>query len=198
EVVEGQIILNRAIKYLIAITICIVFSSYFPNHPIEAKSIQDYEQDLKELEEEANNLQSKKNKIESNKDNVQGEIKENEDSQSKVEKEMDKIESDLDSTQSDIDMKENELAITEKEIEKLKQNIEKIEERIEKRKELLKDRLRDIQENGGNILYLSVVLGSQNLADLIVRSTAVNSIMDQDKSIMEEHARDKKELEEKE
>src|SRR5699024_6268027 len=39
--------------------------------------------------------------------------------------------------------------------------------------------------------------GSQSFSDLISRSSAVNAIMDQDKNIMEEHAADKKALEDK-
>src|SRR5699024_3075989 len=71
-----------------------------------------------------------------------------------------------------------------------------LEERIKERDDLLKDRIRSIQQNGGSINYLEVILGSKSFSDFISRATAVNTIMDQDKVIMEEQQADKKQLEE--
>jgi len=177
----------------------------FYSQTAQAKSIQDYEKEIKELEDESGKLNSEKNKIKKDKDEVKSDMDENLESQSTVEEQMEKIESDLDSTEADINDKENEIATTNKEIKKLneeiatlKSEIKTLQERIEKREELLMDRLRAIQESGGNVQYLAVILGSENFSDLITRSSAVNSIMDQDKSIMEEHVADKKSLETKE
>ncbi|QGS69170.1 hypothetical protein CV093_15035 [Oceanobacillus sp. 143] len=43
--------------------------------------------------------------------------------------------------------------------------------------------------------YIEVLFGAQSFGDFISRSSAVNTIMDQDKTIMEEQAADKKTLE---
>src|SRR5699024_10068588 len=101
---------------------------------------------------------------------------------------------DLEKTESEIEEKESEIAKTDKEIETLKEEIKEmkeeikeLEESIEKREELLKDRMRSIQESGGKVPLISVILGSNSFSELISRSFAVNSIMDQDKSIMEEY-----------
>src|SRR5699024_3419190 len=83
-------------------------------------------------------------------------------------------------------------------MEELKEDIEELEDRIEKREELLKDRLHSLQKSGGKVPYISVVLGSKSFSELISRSSAVTSIMDQDESIVKEHFADKEELEEKE
>jgi len=107
-------------------------------------------------------------------------------------------------TENEIQEKEAEIKATNQEISQLESDIKKLsaeiqdlKKRIQKREKLLKDRLRSIQENGGDVQFLSVLLGSQSFNDLISRSTAINSIMDQDKNIMEEHAKDKQALEQK-
>lgn len=196
---------NITINILWTTILFIIITIGLTNHSVEAKSIQDYEKELQELEKKSSKLQSEKNEIQQNKNSLDNEKNKNLDSQSSVENEMDKIELELEDTQSDIDVKENEIAITTNTIKKLQAEIEKLneeildlQERIKKREELLVERLRAIQENGGNVSYVSVILGSDSFADFITRSSAVNSIMDQDKNIMDEHTADKKALEEKE
>src|SRR5699024_300231 len=72
-----------------------------------------------------------------------------------------------------------------------------IQERMIEREELLKTRLRSLQESGGEAKYIEVILGSQSFVDFISRTTAVNTIMDQDKAILEEQEEDKQTLESK-
>lgn len=194
-----------AVNFLVSMVIITIVCAGISDHSVQAKSIQDYEKELKELETESGKLNTEKSKLQKNKSSIKSEMDENIDSQNSVESQVETIEAELNETQSDIDVKENDIAITMKEIEKLNAEVEKLkeeiqalQERIEKREELLIERLRAIQENGGNVKYLSVIMGAESFSDLITRSSAVNSIMDQDKNIMEEHAADKKELETKE
>src|SRR5699024_5026005 len=115
-------------RLFVALIATITFSIVFLNGNLNvaAKSVQDYETEIKELDEKKNKAENKKNKITNDKKTIKGK----------------------------------------------------------------KDRLRSIQGTGGDVNYISVILGSQNFNDLITRSSAVNSIMDQDKSIMEENERD--------
>lgn len=81
-------------------------------------------------------------------------------------------------------------------IEELKEEIKILEDRIEKRDALLKERLRTIQQNGGDMKYMEVIFGASSFGDFISRTSAVNTIMDSDKTIMEAQAADKKVLQE--
>src|SRR5690625_7030841 len=63
---------------------------------------------------------------------------------------------------------------------------------------MLSSRLQSIQENGGEVKFIEVILGAKNFSELITRSSAVNTVMDSDKAIMEEHLADQKALETKE
>ncbi|GGM35282.1 peptidase M24 [Paraliobacillus quinghaiensis] len=185
--------------------LAIVFSFSLPSTGIvSAESISDMKKDLNELEDNEKSLKSDSQSTEQK-------IKENEEKQDQVTSEINIINGNLEETQAKLTKKENEINTTnqeinkteteikqtEEEIEQLKVEIEDLLERIEKREELLKNRLRSMQQNGGDISYLQVLMGAQNFGDLINRITAVTKIMDQDKSIMESHKADKVDLETK-
>lgn len=82
-------------------------------------------------------------------------------------------------------------------IESLKNEIAVVEKRIKKRDELLKDRVSAMYEDGGATSYLEVVLGSSSFGDFLDRVIALNTIAEQDRSIIEEHKADQKMLDNK-
>lgn len=79
----------------------------------------------------------------------------------------------------------------------LKKEITELKKRIKERDKLLKNRLVSIQKNGGNIQYIEVVFGAQSFSEFISRASAVTTIMDQDKLMLEIHTTDKNALEDK-
>lgn len=168
-------------------------------------SAQSISEKINELQQKEKQLKAEQSNLNSDIDETKSKIAENKSKQKTVMDEIADIDEKLSKTTTDIQQKEQEISDTNKEInqlnsdlEQLKVEIKELEERIEKREELLKDRLRAMQQNGGIIKYLEVIFGSQSFGDFITRSTAVNAIMDQDKTIMEEHAADKVALESKE
>lgn len=98
-------------------------------------------------------------------------------------------------TQSKIEQKNQEITNTKAEIEKLQNEIVEIEKRIEARNVVLKDRARSLQESGGTVSYLEVLLGSQSFSDFINRTEAVATIVSADKTILEEHNLDMERVE---
>src|SRR5690625_3098550 len=191
-------------KWLTFLCVFIVTVSMINLSFVEANSTNQIDSKIKELEEEQKKLNSKKSKVTEDKREVEQKMNENKSSQKTVEQQMTEIESELNKTESEIKETTEAIAKTETEIDELEQNIRKLneeikelKERISLREELLKERLRSIQESGGNVKYITVLFGSQSFTDLITRSSAVNAIMDQDKNIMEEHAADQLALEEK-
>lgn len=169
---------------------------------VSAESVDGLKGKISELEKKQEALKEKQGNVDSDKKNTEGKIDQNLGEQGKVESELNDIDNKLSSTKNEIEAKENEITDTNKEIEDLKSRIEALKEeiiilkeRIKKREALLKERLRAIQQSGGDMKYMEVILGSQSFGDFISRSAAVNTIMDQDKTIMEVHAADKAALE---
>lgn len=147
-------------------------------------------------------LQNQKSQIESKQSNISESIGEKNSQISNIvnqlsalEIEMQRLVSQIADTDNQIKEKQNQIAETEAEIERLRAEIEELKVRIEKRNELLQERARNIQTNGGSVNYLDVFLGAESFADLIDRLSAVTTIVNADKEIMEEQKADKEQLE---
>lgn len=84
------------------------------------------------------------------------------------------------------------------EIEELQNDIKKLEKQINNRHQLVEERLRAVQESGGSIHYIDVLLGANSFVDFIDRFSAASTLMEADQSIVDEQTEDKKALEEKE
>lgn len=150
-------------------------------------------------------LEEKKKAIQEKRSNVQSEISQKKDDlvqigeeKSAVQKELDKLELTIADTENKIKEKEAQIATAKEEIKKLQQEIAILKEQIKKRDELLKERIRSIQENGGVINYLDVLLGAQSFSDFINRVSAVTSFMEADRDLLRMHQEDKALLDKKE
>ncbi|KAA0967088.1 peptidoglycan DD-metalloendopeptidase family protein [Sporosarcina sp. ANT_H38] len=85
---------------------------------------------------------------------------------------------------------------TTNEIDALRLSIIELEKKIKERDVVLRDRVRAMQVKGEQVSYLDVLLGANSFADFIDRFSAVNSLMDADRSIMEQQKSDIEQLEE--
>jgi peptidoglycan hydrolase CwlO-like protein len=81
---------------------------------------------------------------------------------------------------------EADIKETSKQVEKLEKEIKLLQEKLEKRNAILKDRARSLQESGGNVEYLQVLLGSSSFGDFVDRALAVSTIVDADRGILKE------------
>ncbi|MBC1372211.1 peptidase P60 [Listeria booriae] len=82
-------------------------------------------------------------------------------------------------------------------LKKLNADIASINQRIKEREAVLKERARSMQVNSNSNVYLDVVLGANNFSDLVDRVSAVNTIVDSDKAILDEQQKDEDALKEK-
>lgn len=194
--------MKKRTLYIFLTAIVVLFS--LNTDYISAQSVSDLNKKIQDLERKQSNLNQKKKQINEEKQDVSQKKDANLIEQGTVQQQLDKIESELAATRAEIQSVEASIASTEKEITELKAEINllnkeivELEDRIEKRDELLRERLRSIQERGGKSRFLSVLLGAENFTDFITRTTAVNTIMNQDRSIMEEHKADQIALENK-
>lgn len=195
--------MNKIIKIIIAAGLSI--SILVPTANVSANSIEEYEKEIKKIEKEKNKLNNQRNEVNNNKKSVNNEKGKNKAEQMSVEEQMQVITEEVNETEKKLSKKNKEIKQTDKEIKELEAEIKQLNKeikelkiRIKEREDMLTKRLKSIQEAGGEVQYLEVILGAKSFSDLISRSTAVNTVMDSDKVIMEEHAKDKKALETKE
>lgn len=188
--------MNKATSYSL-IAVLMVAGTLLNWQTVSASSIDGAKNKINEIESKQQKVNEKQHEVSDKKQETNGNIDNNLTKQGKVTNEIEKIDSKLAKSKSSIEAKEQEIAKTDREIEKLKVEIKDLKESIKKREALLKERLRSIQQNGGGMRYIEVIFGSQSFGDFISRASAVNTIMDQDKNIMEVQEAEKKKLEQK-
>nr|WP_286183044.1 M23 family metallopeptidase [Bacillus sp. ISL-55] len=157
---------------------------------VTAASISEMQKQKKELEQKRSGITSEINE----KDSKIGELQ---NEQQVLNDQIKKLDFAVNDAEQKIQAKNEEIAQTTGEIEQLKVEIAELVKRIEQRNELLKDKARSLQENGGTVNYMDVLLGAQSFSDFIDRVSAVTTIVQADKGILEQHAKDKAELETK-
>lgn len=92
---------------------------------------------------------------------------------------------------------ENKISSSQLEIQKLEAEIVTLNQKVSKRNEILKKRALTLQENGGKVNYLDVLLGSSSFKDFVDRVGAVASFVEADQNIINEHEADKEEIKKK-
>ncbi|WP_400246538.1 murein hydrolase activator EnvC [Niallia sp. JL1B1071] len=105
-----------------------------------------------------------------------------------------KINNKINDTQNKIKDKKMQITNMKIDIENLRGKMNDINKRIEAREGLLKVRVRSLQESGGNINYLDVLLGAKSFRDFINRTEAVIVFLEADRDILENHQKDKEQL----
>ncbi|MFP7734142.1 murein hydrolase activator EnvC family protein [Priestia aryabhattai] len=143
-------------------------------------------------------LEKKSNDVNRDINQNKEKLKEVQEKQKSEEAEITRLDSEVGQTNADIHSREAEVEQAKRDIEKLKNEINVVKKRIEKRNELLKKRARALQENGGSVDYIDVLLGSESFGDFISRMSAVSTIVGADRDLLMQHEADKQAKELKE
>ncbi|WP_111645043.1 murein hydrolase activator EnvC family protein [Paranoxybacillus vitaminiphilus] len=154
--------------------------------------------EIQQKKSEINRIESKQSSVQKQIHEANEEIERLQTEQDKLTKEIKKLDMAVSETSGKIHEKSQQIEKTKQNIEVLKRQIAEVQARIEKRNELLKQRVRSLQESGGVISYLDVLLGAQSFSDFIDRISAVTTIFEADKQIIKEQEADKALKEEKE
>lgn len=215
---EGATYMNKRFFHIGVMFLLIVSIIQSANISVHAKSIDDIEKELQQIDKEQMQLEEEKNSINREKKETSEQIKQNLNKQSSTQDELSQIDDSLSKTEKDIADKEDkiktlnseienltikvtdiedEINVLHNEIKQLNNDIIDLQKRLAKREDILRERLRSMQNGGGSIKYLEVLLGSKSFTDFIGRTTAVSTIMKQDKTMIEEHKEDKELLEDK-
>jgi peptidoglycan DL-endopeptidase CwlO len=92
---------------------------------------------------------------------------------------------------------EEKVKASESEVNGLEQEVTTIQERINKRNEILKKRALSLQESGGKVSYIDVILGSSSFSDFVGRLGAVATMVEADQDIVLQHQEDQKQVQKK-
>ncbi|GAA0499034.1 M23 family metallopeptidase [Salinibacillus aidingensis] len=186
---------NRIFSVLSILMLLAVTFSFSGVEKSYATSEGELRDEIDDLENKKDNTNKEKEELENSEQEIEEKIEENQAEQDRILSQIEEIDQEVAETQKNIENTEQEISQTEIEIKKLKENIKETEKRIAERDELLKNRLRTMQQNGGSVSYLEVLLGAQDFGDFLTRTNAVSKIMDSDKKILEEQKAEKEQLE---
>lgn len=147
-----------------------------------------------ELEQKQQQIQSQKNDVNSQIKDTENKINAIKSEQEEISKEVKRLDFAMTDTKQQIRDKNTEIEGTQTEIAKLDEEIKILLDKIAVRDELLQKRMRALQESGGAVNYLDVLLGASNFSDLITRVTAVTTFLEADKELLRTHQSDKDNL----
>ena len=174
--------------YTLSITATLLFASFAPAVIADASK-------LSELQTKKNQIANEKSDLNADINEVDEKINSIQTKKQALEQEKRRIDLAIVDTNNKMVQKSQEIDVKKDEIKKLELDIAKTIERIAKRNELLKERARSLQENGGSVNYLDVLMGAQTFGDFIDRLGAVATIMEADQDILKQHNHDKQSLE---
>lgn len=151
---------------------------------------------LSDLKNQQQQLEKKQETLNSNIQETDGKINLNVSKIDQIMAQIKTLDTKILDTEAKITEVLNQIELTTTEIEKLRASIDALVIKIEERDALLKERIRAVQVSGGSVSYIDVLLGANSFVDFIDRFSAVNTLMEADRSILEEQANDKRALEE--
>lgn len=142
-------------------------------------------------------IQEQRSGIKSDLSQTNEEISKVQDELAKLTEQIKRIELAIIDNNNMIVQTEEKVKASQAEIEKLHQEVSNIKGRIEKRNELLKKRALSLQESGGKVKYIDVLLGSSSFGDFVDRLGAVAAMVEADQDIIKHLKDDQKDVETK-
>ncbi len=147
--------------------------------PVYADSSDDAREKLQQIREQSREITEKLSLNRQEQNTITADIKE--------------IDADITATQKEVDILANNIDELEDNIDLLQDEIDVLETKLVKQQAVLGDRLIYMFE-AGDITYLEVLLGAQDFQDFLTRMDLVNSIVNQDKTLISSVQDDKKTL----
>ncbi|MGZ4159320.1 MAG: coiled-coil domain-containing protein [Neobacillus sp.] len=114
-----------------------------------------------------------------------------------VKQQMDRVNQAITENNNKIAAAEKEISDKSNEANQLQTQISALQVKIEQRNDVLKKRARSIQETGGNISYIDVLLGASSFRDFVDRVGAVAQLVEADNNLLTQQETDKQALEQK-
>lgn len=151
---------------------------------------------LKDMQDEQKVLQQKQQELNKGIQNKSNEINKKQTKKQSFLEQITKLNGEIETNNEKIRDVKEKITQTTKEITELRASIKTLEKRIKERDEVLRERVRTMQVKGGDVSYLDVLLGANSFSDFIDRFSAVSTLMDADRKIMQQQEDDMNQLEE--
>ncbi|WP_025786034.1 murein hydrolase activator EnvC [Sporosarcina sp. D27] len=151
---------------------------------------------LKDMQDEQKVLQQKQRELNKGIQNKSNEINEKQTKKQSFLEQITKLNGEIETNNEKIRDVKEKISQTTTEITELRASIKTLEKRIKERDEVLRERVRTMQVKGGDVSYLDVLLGANSFSDFIDRFSAVSTLMDADRKIMQQQEDDMNQLEE--
>ncbi|WP_312472852.1 NlpC/P60 family protein [Neobacillus sp.] len=145
---------------------------------------------LKSIQEQRSTVQSKIT-------NANDEISQIQDELTKLTEQINRVEQAIIDNNNMIAQTEEKVKASKVEVVELEQEVTTIKNRIDKRNEILRKRAMSIQESGGKVSYIDVILGASSFSDFVGRLGAVATMVEADQDLVKQHKEDQKEVEKK-
>lgn len=113
-----------------------------------------------------------------------------------IRQEIDSLNTYVSENQQAMEDTQKRMKLTSQLIEEKKEEIVTLEDNILSRKDVMKDRLVALQHDSNLNILLKVLIDSKNFNDFIQRATAVTTLFDADKDILDAQQNDLKQIEE--
>ena len=149
---------------------------------------------LDKLEEKKQEAQQQQSELNSGINEKEGQLNQNATKLEQLAAKIADLNTQINETEAKINHVQSQIDLTKSEIDELRKSIEELEQKIAERTGLLKERARAIQLSGGSVDYIDVLLGANSFIDFIDRFSAVNTLIEADREIMQNQADDKKAL----
>ena len=149
---------------------------------------------LDKLEEKKQEAQQQQSELNSGINEKEGQLNQNATKLEQLAAKIADLNTQITETEAKINQVQSQIEETKSEIDELRKSIDELEQKIAERTGLLKERARAIQLSGGSVDYLDVLLGANSFVDFIDRFSAVNTLIEADREIMQNQADDKKAL----
>ena len=143
-----------------------------------------------ELNRQLAELKKQRTAIQQNVSEAKEEIAQVQKEKEKVEKDIETILRQIDETNHKLNELNDQVEQVTAELEDNIRQLEAAEERVKSRDNLLRSRLR-LMYTSGFVSYMDVLLSSTSFTDFLDRLTALQSIVSQDKEILESNMRDR-------
>lgn len=145
---------------------------------------------------DAQSLGSKKNSINQQIKRQKDQLQQTKKTEKSIIGSIKNLEQDMQGTEREINSLEGQVAYLENKISATNEEIGVIEEDLDTQTEILGERLVVIYEQG-DISYLEVLLAAENIKDFLTRFDLLNSIIEQDQTLIENIAQKKRQLDAK-
>jgi len=178
---------KRSFAFLICLLLAFAISQ--PHRTEAASELEKIRSEIKKLQQKMNDVDANLKKVQQDKQNVlnQKEV---------TMEQINELSAQIDSLEEELKLVDGRIAESEESLLQAGQELEDTKARIEERGELLDARVRLLYTNGF-VSYLDVLLSATSFSDFLDRFDSLQSILAQDKAILEAHKADKELIEQK-